>query len=396
MARILVCIPSGQAIPNLVSIIHYKPEKIIFLKTTMAEKFGFDDKILDSLVDRGLTFPKESIFKVYVANENSILELQNALASTLSFFSTSDELIVNITGGTKPMSIATYNYFSTRVANIVYILNNDKTLNCKNDQEENIKLDPPLTCKQFLLAHGFDLTIKKQNAHASNSIIMNVIRWIAANFGNKDLINFEDAKEKSIFRDRGGDLDKISWNSEVSKEIISRISDTQKEWPETKKLWGRVLTGEWLEIFIWDILVRNKDYLKIHDIQLGPVARQIGAKNDKKINQVVQNELDIAFMKGTKLNFIECKSGAQNHSSNSKQDVFYKIESIKNQFGALQVYSHLASSSSNILDENHNILESVQIRADLYNCKIISSEIIIELAKASSVEDECKILAPFI
>ena len=59
MARILVCIPSGQAIPNLTSIIHYKPEKIIFLQTDLAEKSNFDGKILDSLNDRGVTFSSD-------------------------------------------------------------------------------------------------------------------------------------------------------------------------------------------------------------------------------------------------------------------------------------------------------------------------------------------------
>ena len=64
MARILVCIPSGQAIPNLTSIIHYKPEKIIFLQTDLAEKSNFDGKILDSLNDRGVTFSSDCIYKV--------------------------------------------------------------------------------------------------------------------------------------------------------------------------------------------------------------------------------------------------------------------------------------------------------------------------------------------
>lgn len=108
----------------------------------------------------------------------------------------------------------------------------------------------------------------------------------------------------------------------------------------------------------------------------------------------VTNELDVVFMKGTRLNFIECKSGTQQHGK--WQDVFYKVESIKKQFGALQVYSHLASSSNNILDKENKIKTEVQLRADLYNCKIIPAEIIRQLAKASTVEQEYEILKPYV
>jgi hypothetical protein len=384
MARILVCIPSGQAIPNLASIIHYKPEKIIFLQTDLAEKSNFDGKILESLKDRGVTFSSESIHKVSVTDENSILELQTALASTSSFYSTSDELIVNITGGTKPMSIATYNFFSTRIANIVYILNDDKIINCKSDEKTDLDISPPLTCKQHLLAHGFTTRLKQEDNIATNKDVLKIIRLIASDFGNEELIIFENKDQRDRFRDRGSNPGDLNWNPNISDVIKNGVSDIQIKIPETKRFWGKILTGDWLEIVIRDLLVRNKDYLKIHDIQLGPVV--------SKDN--VPNELDVAFMKGTSLNFIECKSGAQAHGSS--QDVFHKIESIKKNFGALQVYSHLASSSNNILDKENKIKKEVQQRADLYKCKIIPAEIIRQLAKASTVEQEYEILKPYV
>lgn len=388
MARILVCILSDQAIPNLASIIHYKPEKIIFLESKRAKENNFDGKILESLKDRGVTFPSESIHKVSVTDENSIFELQTALASTSSFYSTSDELIVNITGGTKPMSIATYNFFSTRIANIVYILNDGKIINCKSDEKTDLDISPPLTCKQHLLAHGFTTQLKQDDNIATNEDVLKIIRLIASDFGNEELLIFENDKLKSKFRDRGGNPGELNWNPKITDVIKNGVSDIQSKIPAAKKFWGKVLTGEWLEIFIRDVLVKNKDYLKIHDIQLNPIVKKIGVLNDNG------NELDVAFMKGTKLNFIECKSGIQQHGH--WQEVFYKVESIKKQFGALQVYSHLASSSNNILDEENKIKEEVQRRADLYNCKIIPAEIIRQLAKASTVEQEYDILKPYV
>lgn len=386
MARILVCILSDQAIPNLASIIHYNPEKIIFLESKRAKDNNFDGKILESLKDRGVTFHPDCILKKSVANENSILELQNALASTISFHSTSDELIVNITGGTKPMSIATYNFFSTRIANIVYILNDDKITNCKSDEKVDFNISPPLTCKQHLLAHGFTTRLKQEDNIATNEDVLKVIRLIASDFGNEELVIFETPNQRTYFRTHGGDPgEHFSWNPKITDNIKIGVSDIETKMPEVKRFWGKVLTGDWLEIFIQNLLVRHKDHLKIHDIQRGPVVSKDG----------VPNELDVVFMKGTSLNFIECKSGAQNQPGSS-QDVFHKIESIKKNFGALRVYSHLASSSNSILDKENNIKEEVQRRADLYKCKIIPAEVIRQLAKASTVEQEYEILKPYV
>lgn len=351
----------------------------------MAEKQNFDGKILDSLADRGISFSPECIHNVSVADENSILELQNALTSTASFYNNSDELVVNITGGTKPMSIATYNFFSTRIANIVYMLNDDKILNCKNDEKTDLKIAPPLTCNQHLLAHGFKVQTKPQNHFITNKDILKIIRLIAADFGHEELVICKDKKQWDKFRDKGGDPGThFEWGPNISDQIKQSVSNIQNQLPESRDFWGKVLTGEWLEIFIWDLLVRNMDYLNIHDVQLGPVVSKDG----------VPNELDVAFMKGTSFNFIECKSGAQNHGSS--QDVFHKIESIKKNFGALLVYSHLASSSKNIFDKDNQIKKEVKLRAELYKCKIICAKTISQLAKVSTAEQEYEILKPYV
>ena len=220
------------------------------------------------------------------------------------------------------MSIATYNFFSTRIANIVYILNDGKIINCKNDEKTDLDISPPLTCKQHLLAHGFTTQLKQEDNIATNEDVLKIIRLIASDFGNEELLIFENDKLKSKFRNRGGNPGELNWNPKITDVIKNGVSDIQSKVPAAKKFWGKVLTGEWLEIFIRDVLVKNKDYLKIHDIQLNPIVKKIGVQDDNG------NELDVAFMKGTKLNFIECKSGIQQHSH--WQEVFYKVESIKN------------------------------------------------------------------
>lgn len=399
MARILVCILSDQAIPNLASIIHYNPEKIIFLESKKAKENNFDGKILESLKDRGITFNPDCIHKVSVKDENSILETQNDLALTVPFYSTSDELIVNITGGLKPMAIATYNFFSSRMASIVYNIPKDKILNSKNDETQSLQLNPPITCKQSLLAFGFKFE-GGQEAIASEEVAS--IKEIAKVFCNDELIDFSIASQNNInlsesekrdvikrhrerIRERGGIIGKdFIWNSSVPetlKNILSKHADKEGNF---SPLWIDLLVGEWLEVFIKEILFRNSNSIGIHDIHHGKLVKKDG----------VTNELDVVFMKGTSLNIVECKTGAQDHGHWT--EVFYKLQAVKQQFGALHINSFLVSASKNILDKDNNIRDAVQKRADFYKCKIIPAEVIRQLAKASTVEQEYEILKPYV
>ena len=147
--------------------------------------------------------------------------------------------------------------------------------------------------------------------------------------------------------------------------------------------WLNLLEGEWLEVFVKDVLVRHSKQLKIHDIHKGKV-----------VVKEVPNELDVTFMKGIELNIVECKTGSQEHGSWT--DVFYKIEAVKKQFGSLRIKSYVVSTSKNILDAKGNIKEAVLARANFYNCTILPAKMIKELAEASSEEKEYEILQQYI
>lgn len=384
MAKVLVCLLSDQAIPNLASIIHYNPDKIVFLVSNRAEKEQFDTKILNSLAVRNIVFSNADLFKISVHNENSILDVQNALAKINEFVNLTDELIVNITGGNKPMSIAAYNYFSVKNASIIYI-NNNNFINSKTDLSEQFRPQKPIDCQEYFLAYGFkykcvdssNLEDPKDIQKANSTVIE-----IARHFEHDDLIVFpgnetETKKRWDKFRDKGGKINEdFQWNTNLDKEIVKTLEKCSDN-GFFSSFWADLLTGGWLELFIKNLLTRHQNELKIHDVQ-----KRI--ETSKGLG-IVPNELDVVFMKGTTLNIVECKTGKQEQGA--PVDVFYKLEAIKKQFGALQINSFLVTASGSILNKDNSIKPNIQDRAELYKCKILLPDLIRQLASANDQEE---------
>jgi len=130
------------------------------------------------------------------------------------------------------------------------------------------------------------------------------------------------------------------------------------------------LTGGWLEVFVWGLLSRCADALGIWDVRLG---LDVGRPGDSS-----GNDYDVAFMRNYSLEMIECKSGAQEHDPGG--EVLYKVEALKRQFGAIRVRAYLATTGINVLDKDGKIKSSLQNRADIYGCRILTTDQLRELA----------------
>jgi hypothetical protein len=136
------------------------------------------------------------------------------------------------------------------------------------------------------------------------------------------------------------------------------------------------LTGGWLEVFIWGLLSKHSEKLKLGDVRLG---LHPGKKNDRESQQgEVKNDWDVSFMYQQSLRFIECKTGDQKQDP-SGNETLYRVEAVKKQLGALNVKSYLATTSPNIMVDGE-IKPNISRRADLYNCTIIPSDKISKLA----------------
>jgi hypothetical protein len=358
-------------------------------KNNAAENF------LKALEIGGMThFQAEDRCRIlHLPDENSISAAREIFQGVTSEYP-EDDWIVNITGGTKPMSIAAYDFFRDRDnATIYYVsLKNQEALNFSGGIP--LKLDHKVTIREFLAGYGFSLTdesdIKEGEARAEQWFDASV--YLVANYNNPMVKDFLK-KISTISRDtkRNGrkkgldiqDSDGLNLEDRVLLEYLLKIFPSIKV--NGNSIVGKLtvhevcfLTGGWLEVFVWFLLFRHSDKLGIWDVHLG---LEVGKKDSSTTKTKSPNELDVAFMQDQSLYSIECKTGEQKHDKNG-DNALYKVEAIKKNFGAIKVKSCLATTSENVIDKKTGkIKEQLATRADIYKCNIVLREQLQKIAK---------------
>jgi len=126
--RILLCLLSDQHVPNLLSAHHFRPDRLVLLESPAMRKRNAARNLVEALAAGGIKFQRDAqtgagnLVVESVSQEDSLRDVQAALKSAYGRFP-SDEWIVNVTGGTKPMSIAAFEFFRNLGASLIYVNN---------------------------------------------------------------------------------------------------------------------------------------------------------------------------------------------------------------------------------------------------------------------------------
>ena len=400
MMKILVCLISDQHIPNLLTVHAVKPDLLVLIVTPDMERKNAAANFLKALEIGGM---KELLNKdrhkiVPLKEENSIPIAKKVFQDIIKDYS-EDEWIVNITGGTKPMSIAAFEFFKSRNnTTMVYVPINDQSRALNFTREgESLKLDHEVTIGQFLAGYGFELLKDKSEVIEKETLVMS---WFDASIYLVAHCNDQEVKRflkslSTISGQRNGrkngltilDSDELYLMDDALLSCLASLFPSIKL--KNNSITGSLnanevefLTGGWLECFILILLSKHSDKLGIREVHLnlevisrGPIAAR------------PKNEWEITFMHGQSLCFIECKTGDQ--KGRRESEILYKVEAIKKQLGALRVKSYLATTSPIVIDKiTGKIKEHLATRAALYNCKIIEGEKLQRIAQMQMVETD--------
>ena len=390
--KIMVCLISGQHVPNLLFIRSEDPvpDRLVLIVTPLMRAREKHSQLLNALAAGGLDYESRHDIE-NLTKEDSIHEIHELLKK-IHKDHLNDELIVNLTGGTKPMCIGAYEFSKEKHLRTLYVPEGNQTEAKDLLGDSSVDLKHRLSTAEFLEGYGFgvlnpgDLERSKERAED----LFELASLLAANSedqGQRGMLGrIQNLMEEKKEDDRKGwnrdglilteESNVYLDNEPLRSKIASKLGLKTKD----SMLLGNLdkhrvefLAGKWLEVFVWGMLNHFIDKDLIWDLNQGVRVGKAFPGED--------NDLDVTFMMNQSLCIVECKTGGQEHDPAGK-DVLYKIEAIKSGLRAIRVKTYLATTSDNVIDpQKGGIKEPLLRRADIYDCKIIAGGKLRELAE---------------
>lgn len=372
--RILLCLLSDQHVPNLMSVQHYKPDRLVLVETPRTRNRETARHFLQALEVGGLEYASRCHTYVVPVEDNLPL-IRAGLQEAHSRYPTA-HWIANATGGTKPMSIATYDFFKAVGGKVVYTNFSHPEILVDLDTGAAEACSHRPTVNEFVTGYGFRLVKPAADVEDAKRRAAQPLWRTTANMLARDERGYDgprlDREEWERLRKKGAEL--------TAEQIAFPSQDLRQLWLEgaacrvLSKYDGEFLTGGWLEVFFYNLLSRHQEHLGIWDVALG---QNIGTEN---VQTGVSNDIDVSFMHNHGLAMLECKSGSQGYGLSSGMDTLNKIEAVAQQQGALRVRSFFATTWSDVLDKRGDVRDGLKRRADMYRCTLITRDTIRQLA----------------
>jgi hypothetical protein len=383
--RVLLCLLSEQHVPNLLSVHHFQPDRLVLVETTAMQTRRAAENFLRALHLGGLDYGERCDVELLHAEDN--LDAVRAVLRSAFGKYPSAEWIANVTGGTKPMSIAAFEFFKATAGRVVYTNFTRPNVLLALDSSSEETCEHKLSISEFLAGYGFESRKADEKIREAEG---RARKWapcaglIAKHASCQDILSLSD-DERATARKKGWEIQPGRLKT-ASPDVASAVCDTFSLQGNgtgdslhgcIDKYVVEFLTGGWLEVYFWELLSRHADALGLWDVRLG---LEVGRRGDSS-----GNDFDVAFMREYGLAMVECKSGSQDHDPGS--DILYKVEAVTRQFRALRVRSYLATTGSNVLDASGNLKTSVKNRASIYNCRIVTAAEIKQIANGGDTPD---------
>ncbi len=255
-------------------------------------------------------------------------------------------IALNVTGGTKLMSIATYETARAYGLPIFYVHPlQDEILWIQPGDRPSQALANRIRIEPFLKAHGAMVqdTLKRnvpdiRALELSRELVLNVKRfskpfstlnWLASQASppqfkvnltqnNPRLLEITDLFERQGYLNREGET--LRFPDESTRRFVN---------------------GGWIESFVFDQIrnIRDEKGLPIQDIAYAVDVERI------QRGQRIPNELDVVFLLNNRLHIIECKTRRFHEpGENSKgAEALYKLDTLRELMGGLQARAMLVS-----------------------------------------------------
>lgn len=346
--KTIICLVSEQAVPNYLPLINIESiEKVVLIASNRMNK-----KAIDFVETLKKYNEHLNVTLINIAHENSIQSLNDEFEQKLQPL-LGDNLLANVTGGTKIMSITLTNWANQHGIDICYVDKNDLQIyNAQNNTEKQIKLNTQLFLGEYLSMYGSYNTIN--NLGRNGEPLAADISTREIDFVNRLTDNYNPYLLKQLHKEY---QDKVDLKKSNQYQILLEqfgFSET-----EAKNL----IIGRWLEIFVYQTLLEKlgSDYVGFgyrlanrHQFPEGTIL---------DTQKHVTKDYDVIFLYHNTLHIIECKTSykpepldAQTHVPNH----LFKLNTLTNikDFGLYARKFYVT---------NYTINENLQTQAKVYD-----------------------------
>lgn len=347
MNRVIVSIISEQTIPNYLFIREFfqTGDCLLFIASQKYSKriewiiqtLNFTNVSVESIV-----FPE--------GGEERWVDMESLLLEKLSL---ENCYIVNLTGGTKYMSLLIQHVFE-KFNSIFYYIPYPQNVILEPSKNESIPLKYRLNIQEYFSNYNVLFTEKKISKKEDyGDYFFN--RFIGGSLDYKiiDLLRFyRDKKKIAIASIETCVPTEKRPRIEGLGEFLSNIKFSVAENGFLQRSEIEYLTGGWFEEYMY---YKIKKYINPQDIKLGVLIKRTEGTN--------QNDLDVVFVFGNKLFVIECKTGIL--GKRMFNETVYKATAIKEAVLGLSAVTFISS----LVTEDHELKEIAQNMGISYKCR---------------------------
>lgn len=303
---------SAQTLPNYLFIQEmYEPQdKIVWIVT---KKMKFAMQYLRNAL------PNVSHEEIIIDSEDNFEEIKNTLQKK---FQSETSFYVNLTGGTKILSLSVYEYFKENhnQTKFYYISIDKKNTIINVDTQEEIPIKYRININEYFTLYG--LSKKEKDEKATPYLSFDAAKYMYS------------LLERGIYqRDEITTLREKRYKGKLKLTLIDNLEDksikdfiVSNEFPTKEN--GKIdkhdvkyIVGEWLE----DLIYYTTQYNEKPD----SILKGIHIYKDSQSQS--DQELDVVYTKDNELFVRECKTGFEKESMFN--DIVYKSAAIKTLFG---------------------------------------------------------------
>lgn len=260
-----------------------------------------------------------------------------------------DAIALNVSGGSKVMSLAAYEVFRSADKPVFYVQpDTDELLWMYPHRRPGHQLADHIKLKAFVLAHGAEVTALHKTAipERQRTLTRQLVEHVEALQGPLRALNWyahqagdlESPPLSARHLKQGTAFDALATRFE--QEGFLQRKDRRLVFPDEHSRF--YVNGGWLEEHVFSVVYGLRGQLD----EIQDIARSVEIVRYQRSNPV-RNELDVAFLANNKLYIVECKtrhfpdSAGEEHSAGA--ETIYKLDTLKELLGGLHGRAMLVS-----------------------------------------------------